>query len=367
MKSEKPAHYSSDVIIIGAGLCGLATALLLHEQGVSVHILEARGKTGGRVRSIFDESTGEYLADLGPSWIWPDFQPVVKRWIDKLALKTLPQYDSGRALIDYGPDHPSRASFLPGQDGNHRVVGGSQAIVDALVDLLPSDAISLSTPANSISANDEGVTISAGDDTFTARRLVVATPPRIALQSIEWNQAFPGDLENALNMTPTWMAPHAKVVILYMEAFWRMQGLSGRIASRFGPIVECHDHCSPDETAAALWGFIDWQHDVRVKLGEELKTHVRLQLKRCFGPDSPEPIAIHIEEWSQDPYVAMSVDLAGPMHHPSVGPDILRQSHFDGRVFFAGAETAKRSPGLIEGAFDAAERVAGAITDKKLA
>jgi monoamine oxidase len=40
-----------------------------------------------------------------------------------------------------------------------------------------------------------------------------------------------------------------------------------------------------------------------------------------------------------------------------VSPDILREPYADGRVLFASAETAVRSPGLIEGALDAAERV----------
>lgn len=46
------------------------------------------------------------------------------------------------------------------------------------------------------------------------------------------------------------------------------------------------------------------------------------------------------------------------MSHPNVRPGVLRDSHADSRLFFAGAETAQQSPGLIEGAFNAAERAA---------
>jgi monoamine oxidase len=49
------------------------------------------------------------------------------------------------------------------------------------------------------------------------------------------------------------------------------------------------------------------------------------------------------------------------MHHPSVGPEILRSGHINNRIWFAGAEVAKRSPGLIEGAFDAANHAASNI------
>src|SRR2546421_12059347 len=41
-----------DVIIIGAGVAGLAAALELAEEGVSVQILEARPRIGGRIFTL---------------------------------------------------------------------------------------------------------------------------------------------------------------------------------------------------------------------------------------------------------------------------------------------------------------------------
>lgn len=162
------------------------------------------------------------------------------------------------------------------------------------------------------------------------------------------------------------MAPHAKVSVIYENAFWREQGLSGRIANHSGPIVEGHDHCSADGSTAALWGFIGWPHEMRMEMGEaKLKQKVLAQLKRCFGSDSPDPRSITIEEWSQDPFVTSPNDLTGAMHHPSVGPDRLRRGYAQDRILFAGAETAITSPGLIEGAFDSANRVAAMVLDEQ--
>jgi monoamine oxidase len=64
MRSQPPA--SADVIVIGAGIAGLACARTLADAGVSVIVLEARERLGGRVWT--DHSLGVPI-DLGAAWI----------------------------------------------------------------------------------------------------------------------------------------------------------------------------------------------------------------------------------------------------------------------------------------------------------
>jgi len=349
-----------DVVVVGAGISGLSTALLLHEQGLSVRVLEANPRPGGRVHSVFSDRTNEYVADLGPTWIWPKYQPTVARWMGRLDLELFPQYEQGHAILDYGPGTTPDERFLPGQDGSVRIKGGSQAIIDKLAAMLPENTLQLDAPVTSISTNND-IEISIKGEASPAMEtsaVVIAVPPRIAGKNIQWHPALPSPLQTSLDQTPTWMAPHAKVVAIYDTPFWRDRGLSGRIASNAGPIVEAHDHSGADGSPAAIFGFIGIPHEMRAKLGKDLERQIIDQLQRCFGANSPLPKSIHIEDWAISKTTASRQDLIGPMSHPTIRPNILREPHANGRVFFAGAEVALQSPGLIEGAFDAAERAA---------
>ena len=116
------AKLEFDIAVVGSGLAGLAAALKAHQSGVRVVVLEAADRIGGRIHAIFD-NVGRPIADLGPTWVWPPYQPVVARWLKELELTTFDQFNTGDSVIEgYGPELQRQP--LPGQHGMLRISGG---------------------------------------------------------------------------------------------------------------------------------------------------------------------------------------------------------------------------------------------------
>ncbi|KAM4033760.1 peroxisomal N(1)-acetyl-spermine/spermidine oxidase [Anomaloglossus baeobatrachus] len=67
VKPEPMGPRDPVVLIIGAGISGIATAEKLHRHGFqNIRVLEATGRTGGRIRT---ETFGKGLVEIGAQWI----------------------------------------------------------------------------------------------------------------------------------------------------------------------------------------------------------------------------------------------------------------------------------------------------------
>ncbi|NBE49918.1 flavin monoamine oxidase family protein [Streptomyces boluensis] len=78
---------ASDVIVIGAGYAGGTAARELRAKGLSVTVLEARDRIGGRIWT--DTFAGEQI-DLGGGWVSPD-QPLVTKEMQRYGLQSVPE------------------------------------------------------------------------------------------------------------------------------------------------------------------------------------------------------------------------------------------------------------------------------------
>lgn len=84
-----------DVIVVGAGLAGLAAAREIKRAGRSVVVLEARDRVGGR--TLNHEIGGGEIVEIGGQWVGPT-QDRVLALIDELGLKTFDTYVDGKSV-----------------------------------------------------------------------------------------------------------------------------------------------------------------------------------------------------------------------------------------------------------------------------
>lgn len=88
-------EYTTDVLIIGAGLAGLTAARVLKAAGKSVQILEASDQIGGRVKT---EEVNGFLLDRGFQVLLTAY-PETKRFLDYEALN-LQKFDPGALILN---------------------------------------------------------------------------------------------------------------------------------------------------------------------------------------------------------------------------------------------------------------------------
>ncbi len=353
-----------DVLIVGGGLAGLTAADDLHRAGAGVQVLEARAAVGGRIRTIAPEGLADGAwFDLGATWHWSD-QPEVAALAAGLGTASFPQYRDGVALVEDPPGTDARPVRLPPPSpAELRFVGGAQALCQRLADRLPAGAVRLDTEvlAVAVGGGSRPVVVSAetGDGTqleLGADAVIVALPPRLASQDVTFSPALPEQVAEAMRGTPTWMATALKCVAVYDSAFWRDAGRSGLALNLGGPLLEVHDACTADGSAAALWGFLSADHAYRDVDFDVRVESVFAHLGRLFGPEAADPAQYFERDWSNDPYTNDEVVWVGdplPYANPA-----LAEPLFGGRLVWAGTESADVGAGHMEGAVRSGRRAA---------
>jgi len=363
----------ADVVIVGGGLSGLATAYKLAKLGVDFQLLEARVRFGGRILTLESARTSARF-DLGPSWFWPG-QGHIKSLIRELDLDELiySQYSSGDAVFEPQGSSLQRGISGISMAGSYRLQGGLTTLIDALVEKIGllgfGDRLHLSSTVGAITKLADKVSVSYSqphsggqseadskiDTEIICRQVIMAAPVRAILENVKINPQLDTARQAELEAVATWMAGHSKVVVEYETPFWREAGFSGDVISQVGPMSELHDASSDSNhthpQAFALFGFLGVAPPTRMQHAEQLPELILAQLVRIFGDQASKPIKLVIQDWAAEPLTATKHDQFIANHHSINQWSTTIEPGWSGSLIWSGSETANgHTNGYLEGA-----------------
>lgn len=356
-----------DVVVVGAGISGLFAAAVLAENGRDTIVCEARERVGGRLRSL---PAGDGAIDLGATWFWPN-EPMVRSLAEGFSVPTYEQRRDGDALLEVleaqGASQPATKRFgdNPLDVESTRFSRGAEHLARAIADSLPDGTVRLGEVVDTIAVSDDGVRVEAQHSTIRAESVIVAVPPALALDRIDFTPGLPANLVNQARLSSVWMSDMVKAVAVFDQDFWHPHGLAAAAISHVGPFREFHDHSGPAGSPAAIFGFAPSGRFDSADDGQIAEAFIS-QSRRIFGDAVSKPKTVEVVDWSKEAFTnpaartGESLVEANAARARGTSADV--QSDFSqpisGRIHWASTETADAFAGHIEGALRAGLRAA---------
>ncbi|TMR93011.1 flavin monoamine oxidase family protein [Nonomuraea basaltis] len=217
----------------------------------------------------------------------------------------------------------------------------------------------LGTPVDRIVQDEHGVHVAAGDRTWRAAHVVVAIPPTLSGR-ITYQPPLPAARDGLTQRLP--MGTVIKCMAVYPEPFWRSAGLSGQATSLRGPLSAVFDSSPRPGEPGILLGFVEGAEArfMTARPAHERRAAVLAQLAELFGPRAASPATYAEQDWGAEPFTRGAYSAVFPPGAWTQYGHALRPPA--GRIHWAGAETAPRWYGYIEGAIRSGEAAAATIT-----
>lgn len=399
-----------DVVVVGAGVAGLAAARTIREAGLEAVVLEARDRVGGRA---YTDTTSLGTAwDQGAHWLHDyrrnffvgyaeregiAFEPVTYQrllWDDRkwasaelcrdyddycdkafAAIRALGAKGVDVAASEAVPDHPvfrrmfdswytAVSGVEPERDstvdyarylentGNRRVRGGYGALVARYGAGVP---VRLSTPATRIDWTGPGVAVETADGTLRAGAAIVTVSTNVlGSGAIAFTPELPAAVGQAIEDVPTGEAEKVALTVSH-DVF----GLADntRVGYVSDTMATTRFQISPHGENLAIAYFAGLFAAELVAGGEaEMIGYATGRLVEIFGSDVKRAITgATATRWCIDPYALGGYSCARPGRADA--RMVLLQPVAD-QIWFAGETCSIEAYGTVHGARDSAVRAA---------
>jgi monoamine oxidase len=412
------------VVVVGAGIAGLAAARTLHDQGLKVTMLEARDQVGGRLR--VDRSAGVAF-DEGASWIHgPNGNPITPlaaaagattyltdddstvvydidgtAYADQVLIDAEEDYEAAleavaeQATLDQGfaevftqlyPDRSTDrlwkymlSAYLEFSTGaSWSQLSASQFDDDELfdgADLLITNGydrvathlahgldLRLSEAVRFIDMTGTEAVVQTNRASYTADVVVVAVPLGVLKQQrIQFLPALPATKQTAINRLQ--MGTVNKFLLLWDTAFWETElQYIGFTPETQGQFNYFLNFRTFSEVNALMtFAFGEYAIQSEQLSDAEIIMAVMAHLQAIYGDNLPLPRRLLRTRWSQDPHTFGSYSFA-TVGVPTSDFDVLAEP-VNSQLFFCGEHTERDYRGTVHGAYLSGLREAQRILD----
>lgn len=414
------AQGASRVLVVGAGMAGLAAARKLTDEGLEVTVLEGRQRVGGRVWT--DRSLG-LPVELGAGWIHgPEGNPI-SELAARAGARTLATPEESFKVFDHNGRPLENARVEAAYDRLERLLSraseGSDISVRAA--LLELDPGALSDPAirfqlasdtefdygapleqlsalhadgddphygddvmfpggydqipnflargltvkpghkvSAIEMTADEVRVTTGQGVFGCDYVVVAVPLGVLKKgSIKFRPGLPQAKLQAIGRLG--MGLVNRVSLLFEQPFWdpkvQFYGFCTPELGMYPYFVNARTYSSSNVLTTFATGNYALVHEKMSNA--EIQARVLEVLKVGFGPKVPAPKKMLTTRWSADPFTFGSYSFARVGCHPK-DYQALAESVED-RLFFAGEHTTGKYRATVHGAYLSGLRAAREI------